>query len=67
MLIRDATPDDVVDVVRLLAQDQPGAGRDGIGEPLDDAYLTGWRAHVEAVRIVEDHRGTGVLTGSAVG
>lgn len=42
--IRDATREDVVHVVRLLAQDQLGAGREEISEPLDQAYLDGFGA-----------------------
>lgn len=66
MEIRDATPDDVVDVVRLLAQDQLGAGREEVSEPLDPAYLDGFAAidtdpHNRLVVLVDDDDIIGTL------
>lgn len=64
--IRDATRDDVLDVVRLLAQDQLGAGREQVGEPLDPAYLDGFDAidddpHNRLIVLTDDGRIIGTL------
>jgi ribosomal protein S18 acetylase RimI-like enzyme len=52
MRIRDATRDDVPDIVALLADDELGASRESAALPLDDAY---WRAF-DAIEADPNHR-----------
>ena len=46
MIFRDATPDDLPDIVRLLADDTFGAAREQTASPLDPRYRAGYAAMI---------------------